>query len=70
MSPYDDHRSLAKYFEALADNLSLGTTIDAIHADYLCFEHRSHLIFYKAIKYGALLVRIIHKSMDVQRQFS
>jgi|GEM_PF-2916986 len=39
-----------------------------IRTDYLCFEHRSHLIFYKKSSEGVFIVRTIHNSMDAQTQ--
>lgn len=67
---FDYHYSLEKCFETLDTNPLLGMEVEHIHADYLCFEHRSHLIFYKTNKDGVLIVRVFHKSMDAQKHFS
>lgn len=64
------HKSLERCFETLVENPDLGIEINHIRADYLCFEHRSHLIFYKKISQGILVIRILHKSMDAPRYFN
>jgi len=66
----DYHTALEKCFETLDKNPDLGTKVDHIRSDYLCFEHRSHLIFYKNNSDGIFIVRIIHKSMNVQTHIS
>ena len=64
------HESLEKCFETLDDNPNLGIEVEHIRPDYLCFQHRSHLIFYKKINEGILIVRLLHKSMDAPRHFN
>ncbi len=64
------HESLAKCLDTLDENSDLGTEVAHIRSDYICFEHRSHLIFYKKTKHGILVIRILHKSMDAPRHFS
>ena len=59
------HQSLEKCFEMLDTNPDLGTSIDSIRPDYLYFGHRSHSIFYKKIEKDILIIRLLHKSMDV-----
>jgi len=66
----DYHTTLEKCLETLDKNSDLGTKVDHIRSDYLCFGHRSHLIFYKKNGDGNFIVRIIHKSMDVQTHLS
>ncbi len=63
------HQSLEKCFETLDDNPDLGTEVEHVRPDYLCFEHRSHLTFYKKLKQDILIVRILHKSMEAPRYF-
>lgn len=63
-------KSLEKCFEILAVNPDLGTKVEHIFSDYLCFEHRSHLIFYKKINQDILIIRILHKSMDAPKHFN
>ena len=59
------HQSLETCFEMLDTNPDLGTSIESIRSDYLYFTHRSHSIFYKKINDDILIVRLLHKSMDV-----
>lgn len=61
------HQSLADCFDMLVDNPELGTPIKEVRENYLCFAHRSHLVFYKQEEAGILIVRILHKSMDVSQ---
>ncbi len=64
------HKSLEKCFETLDGNPDLGTEVEHIRPDYLCFEHRSHLIFYKKTNQDILIIRILHKSMDAPKHFN
>ncbi len=67
---FEYHKSLEKCFATLDDFPDMGRQVDYIRSDYLCFQHRSHLVFYKKIKEGILIVRLLHKNMDAQRHFS
>ena len=67
---FEYHKSLEKCFEILDDNLDLGTEVEHIRSDYLCFQHRLHLIFFKKRNEGILIVRLLHKSMDAPRYFN
>ena len=64
------HKSMEKCFETLNENPDLGREIEHIRSDYLCFEHRSHLVFYKKISKDILIIRILHKSMDAPEHFN
>ena len=64
------HKSLQKCFEILDDNPGLGSEVEHIRSDYLYFQHRSHLIFFKKRKEGILIVRLLHAYMDVPRHFN
>jgi toxin ParE1/3/4 len=64
------HESLEKCFETLNDNPDLGIKVEHIHSCYLCFQHCSHLIFFKKTNEGILIVRFLHKSMDAPRHFN
>ena len=66
----DYHKSLEKCFETLDENPNLGTEVEHIRPDYLCFEHRLHLIFYKMKSQDILIIRILHKSMDAPKHFN
>lgn len=64
------HHSLEKCFAILGENPDLGTNVDHVCSDYLCFYFRSHAIFYKKIENGILIVRLLHKSMDAPIHFN
>jgi len=64
------HESLEKCFDTLDDNPGLGTEVEHIRSNYMCFEHRSHLIFYKRANQGIFIIRILHKSMDAPQHFN
>ena len=64
------HQSLEKCFDILDSNPDLGTEVDHICPNYMSFQHRSHLIFYKKNNQGILIIRILHKSMDAPRHFN
>ena len=64
------HKSLEKCFKILDENSNLGIEVEHIRSDYLCFEHRSHLIFYKKVNQDIFVVRILHRSMDAPQYFN
>ena len=66
----DYHNSLENCFEILANNPNLGTEVEHIRPEYLCFQHRSHSIFYKKEKNGILIVRLLHKNMNAPQHFN
>lgn len=51
-------------FATLAGNALLGRSAEALAPDLRRFEHESHVIFYKPIETGVLIVRVLHESMD------
>lgn len=59
--------SLNQCLETLGDNHEMGNAIEDIRPGYRRFIHGSHLIFYKLYGHGMLIVRILHKHMDVTR---
>lgn len=54
--------------ELLAQNPNLGRKCFFIKAEYFRFEYQSHIIFYKQKKECVFIVRLIHKSMDIDHQ--
>jgi toxin ParE1/3/4 len=53
-------------FQLLADEAELGLNGDNIREGYSKYPQSSHVIYYKQRKVGQILiVRILHKSMDV-----
>jgi len=63
------HQSLDGCFDNLSENPDIGLDCKHISLDYLCFYHRSHIVFYKKQKDDIHIVRILHKSMDVPQHF-
>ena len=58
---------LGRSLEALAETPGLGRKIDDIRLGYLKFPAGSHVIFYRRSESGIEVIRILHKSMDVER---
>ncbi|MEZ8482616.1 type II toxin-antitoxin system RelE/ParE family toxin [Vibrio splendidus] len=64
-------RQLDATFGRLAENPELGKTCDEIRPGYRKFPQASHVIFYqKTNNQPNLIIRILHKSMDVNSTFS
>lgn len=62
--------SLENCFKTLDENPDLGLSVKQISADYCCFYHRSHIIFYQKSEQGIYVVRLLHKSMDIAQHFT
>ncbi|MGE4318722.1 MAG: type II toxin-antitoxin system RelE/ParE family toxin [Deferribacterales bacterium] len=60
--------SLKKCLELIGHNPDMGTNIDYIRKGYLKFPHESHVIFYKIESEYVLIIRILHKHMDVEKK--
>ena len=60
-------QSLIQCLELLGDNPEMGSAVDDIRQGYRCFLHESHVIFYTSSKQDILIVRILHKRMDADR---
>lgn len=57
-------------FHLLADNPAIGKACDYVKVEYKKFPQGSHLIFYRdGIKANITIIRILHKTMDVESQF-
>jgi toxin ParE1/3/4 len=63
------YRSLGKCLEMLDDNPEMGNPAIDLLPGYRRFSHISHVIFYKARNQGILVVRVLHKSQDINKQF-
>jgi len=59
------HASLEQCFETLANNPKIGQQSDFILEKYYRFNHQSYVIFYQILNTEILIVRVLHKSMDV-----
>ena len=55
-------------FHALADNYRLGVSCDHIRNGYRKYPVGKHLIFYRIAKNTVIINRILHQSMDLERQ--
>ncbi len=61
------YQSLTQCLELLDDNPEMGSAMDDIRPGYRCFLHESHAIFYTTREQDILIVRILHKRMDADR---
>ncbi|WP_415713711.1 type II toxin-antitoxin system RelE/ParE family toxin [Maridesulfovibrio sp.] len=55
-------------FHSLAGNYRLGVSCDHIRNGYRKYPVGKHLIFYHIAKNTVIISRILHQSMDVERQ--
>ena len=60
---------LHERFETLAQQSMLGRQADHLAPKLRRHEYRSHVAFYIPEDGGVMIVRVLHKSMDVQRHF-
>lgn len=58
---------LAETFAALSKNPQLGRAAEHLAPGLRRWEHESHVIFYMSLADGVLVVRVLHRNMDVQR---
>jgi toxin ParE1/3/4 len=59
--------SLGETMKLLANQPSLGRNIDDIREGYFKFPAASHIFIYRSQPNTIEIVRILHKSMDVER---
>ena len=57
--------SLKRCLEMLGDNPAIGSRADEIAAGLRRFPHRSHVVLYRETAKGVLVVRVLHRSMDI-----
>ena len=58
-------------FKLISNTPGIGKDCDFIKEGYLKYPQGSHIIFYKKVSADEILVvRILHKQMDVRRYFS
>lgn len=60
---------LHERFEILAQQPMLGRQSDHFAPKLRRYEYRSHVAFYVPEDGGVMIVRVLHKSMDVSRHF-
>ena len=57
-------------FHLLTETLSLGKQCNYIKVGYRKFPQGSHILFYrKASKNKIIIIRILHKNMDIESKF-
>jgi len=56
-------------FATIAGNPLLGRSAQVIAPNLRRFEHGSHVIFYKPLGPGVLIVRVLHESLDAPSHF-
>ena len=61
--------SLKNCLELLGDNPSMGSVADDIQPGYRRFTHESHVVFYRTSGSNILVIRILHKRMDIKEHF-
>lgn len=61
-------KELDTAFHFLAENPLSGVTCDYIEAGLRKHSHQHHIIFYEEKHGGIFIVRVLHKSMDVDSQ--
>jgi toxin ParE1/3/4 len=55
---------LESCFAQLAEMADMGRPIEHIRSGYYRFTHARHVVFYKKIEGGVLIVRVLHIAMD------
>ena len=59
--------SIGQTTQLLVENPGLGTKIDHVKGGYKKFPAASHLLIFKSTPYAIEIVRVLHKSMDVNQ---
>ncbi|MGE4505847.1 MAG: type II toxin-antitoxin system RelE/ParE family toxin [Desulfovibrionaceae bacterium] len=59
---------LDQSFHLIANNVSMGRNCDHIKTGYFSHPVGRHLVFYRIDGETVVIVRILHQSMDVERQ--
>jgi toxin ParE1/3/4 len=62
-------KDLDKAFHFLSDNPLSGNQCDYITKELRKHPHESHTVFYEISKNSIFIVRLLHKSMDVDSNF-
>jgi toxin ParE1/3/4 len=62
-------KGLDSSFHFLSENPLSGTPCNYISEGLRKHKFESHLVFYESINDGILIVRVLHKSMDIELNF-
>lgn len=63
------YNELIRAFIFLANNRDVGKSVPIIRNGYKVWPVNSHLIFYKNIKVGVEIIRVLHQKSDVEKWF-
>ena len=61
------YHTLKNCLELLDKNPNMGSSADDIRPGYRRFAHESHVVFYQDTGRGVLIVRVLHKRMDISK---
>jgi toxin ParE1/3/4 len=61
------YHSLKNCLELLGENPKMGSSADDLRLGYRRFAHESHVVFYRDTGRGVLIVRVLHKRMDINK---
>jgi len=53
----------------LADYPNSGRLREEVRKGLMSFAYNKHVIFYRVMRYGIKVVRVLHGSMDIPKQF-
>lgn len=53
----------------LAEYPDTGRTRDEVRKGLMSLVYQKHVVFYRVMQYGIRIVRVLHGSMDVPKQF-
>ena len=59
---------LSDKFQYLADSPELGIQKDNVRKNYFSYSIQKHTIYYKKYNNGIRIIRVLHQSMDHQKQ--
>ena len=60
-------KSLFTAFQDLANQPTLGKKADYIRPKLIAYRIGSHIVFYKTSPKGIIIIRVLHKAMDLSR---
>jgi toxin ParE1/3/4 len=62
--------ALEKQVRLIADNPAIGKSCEDILSHTRCFLFQRHIIYYRKVNDGIEILRILHVSMQPQKQFT
>lgn len=61
------YHALKNCLELLGENPNMGSSADDLRPGYRRFAHESHVVFYRDTGCCVLIVRVLHKRMDINK---